>query len=273
MDTLYTKLEQLKANLRDMGSVAVAFSSGVDSTFLLKVAHDVLGEQSIAVTASASFFPAREREEAEHFCKEHGIRQFFCDIHGLEIAGFRENPPNRCYLCKRALFEKFLEIASTQGIAVVAEGSNVDDEGDYRPGLKAVRELGIRSPLRAAGLTKAEIRRLSQEMGLPTWDKPSFACLASRFVYGESITEEKLLMVEQAEQLLQTLGFHQFRVRIHGRLARIEVLPEDLSRMLEKNTRQLIHTSLKALGFTYITLDLAGYRTGSMNETIDTTLS
>lgn len=272
MDALHAKLEQLKANLRNLGGVAVAFSSGVDSAFLLRVAHDVLWEQSIALTASASFFPARERDEAVQFCKERGIPHILCDVRAEEIAGFRDNPPERCYLCKRTLFQKFLEIATSKGIPYVVEGSNVDDEGDYRPGLRAIRELGVLSPLRTARLTKAEIRQLSQEMGLPTWDKPSFACLASRFVYGESITEEKLRMVERAEQLLLKLGFRQFRVRIHGQLARIEVLPEALSQMLEGDTRQLVYTSLKDLGFTYVTLDLAGYRTGSMNETIDTTI-
>ena len=187
----------------------------------------------------------------------------------MEIEGFRQNPKNRCYLCKHELFEKIWEIARENGMQAVAEGSNLDDNGDYRPGLIAVKELNVSSPLRYAGLTKQDIRDLSKELGLPTWDKQSFACLSSRFVYGETISEKKLNMVDAAEQLLLDLGFHQVRVRIHGMIARIEILPTEFEKILVQETRERIWQVFKGIGFTYVTLDLAGYRTGSMNETLD----
>jgi uncharacterized protein len=262
------KLEQLQNYIKELGSVAIAFSSGVDSTFLLKVAHDVLGDKAIAVTARSCSFPKRELDEAKAFCQKEGIRHFICDSEELEIEGFSQNPPNRCYLCKRELFEKIIDIAKENDIKYVAEGSNMDDNGDYRPGLIAVAELEVKSPLRAVGLSKAEIRTLSKELGLPTWDKQSFACLSSRFVYGESITEEKLNMVDKAEQLLLDMGFHQIRVRIHDKLARIEVDPCEFEKLIEKDTREEIISKFKSYGFTYVSMDLAGYRMGSMNDTL-----
>lgn len=262
------KYQKLRDILKSYGSVAVAFSSGVDSTFLLWVAHDVLGEAAAAVTAVSCSFPVRERNEAEQFCKQQGIRQFICESEELQIEGFRKNPPNRCYLCKKELFTKILALAKEQGLSYVAEGTNVDDEGDYRPGMVAVKELGIRSPLREAGLTKAEIRQLSKEIGLVTWKKQSFACLASRFVYGETIDEEKLGMVDKAEQLLLDMGFHQIRVRVHGNMARIEVLPEEIARLASDEIRERVYEYCKQLGFTYVSIDMGGYRTGSMNETL-----
>ena len=262
------KLGLLKEYIASLESVAVAFSGGVDSTLLLKVAHDVLGDKAIAVTAKSVSFPERELNEAKTFCADNNIKQIICESEELEIEGFRDNPRNRCYLCKKELFTKILAIARENNIANVVEGSNLDDLGDYRPGLQAIEELGIKSPLRAAGLSKAEVRELSWELGLKTWDKPSFACLASRFVYGERITPEKLNMVGKAEDLLISLGFKQVRVRIHGDIARIEVLPEDFARIIQDDTRTKIYDTLKNLGFSYVTLDLKGYRTGSMNETL-----
>lgn len=268
--TLEEKYKVLQEELCTMKSVAVAFSSGVDSTFLLAVAVDTLGKDHVmAVTASSCSFPERERKEAQEFCEKRGIRQVIVVSEELDIEGFRHNPKNRCYLCKHELFEKILAIAEENHLAAVVEGSNMDDNGDYRPGLRAVEELGIKSPLRAAKLTKQEIRELSKRLMLPTWDKQSFACLASRFVYGETISEERLGMVDQAEQLLLDMGFHQVRVRIHGEgdatMARIEVLPQEIPILTEDAKRERIYSYFKEIGFAYVTLDLGGYHMGSMN--------
>ena len=241
------KYAELKNLLQSFGSVAVSFSGGVDSTFLLYAAKEALGDRMIAVTARSCSFPERE----------------------LNIEGFSSNTKNRCYLCKRELFDKIRKIADREKIDAIVEGSNLDDNGDYRPGLQAVAELGIQSPLRTVGFTKDDIRTLSKYLGLPTWEKPSFACLASRFVYGETISREKLGMVDRAEQLLLDLGFHQVRVRIHGTMARIEILPEEFGKLISDDIRTQIITKFREYGFSYVTMDLIGYRTGSMNEVID----
>jgi len=262
------KYEDLKRYLASLGSVAVAFSGGVDSTFLLKVAHGALGGRAIAVTARSCSFPERELNEAARFCEAEGIRHFICDSEELDIDGFSQNPRNRCYLCKSELFTKIWAVARENGISHVAEGSNLDDSGDYRPGLIAVREQGVLSPLRHAGLNKAEIRSLSKALGLPTWDKQPFACLSSRFPYGESITRERLHRIDRAEQLLLDMGLRQVRVRYHGNLARIETDEGGFALLADRARRERVHAAFKEFGFAYVAMDLLGYRTGSMNETL-----
>ena len=265
---LKAKYEKLNTYLAGKQPLAVAFSAGVDSTFLLKAAHDVLGGGVIAVTAKPYSFPDREYAEAEAFCKAEGIRQLTARVNEFEIEGYSQNPPNRCYLCKKTLFSRMMELAKEAGAQYIAEGSNMDDLGDYRPGLQAIKELQVLSPLREAGLYKQDIRDLSRQLGLPTWEKPSYACLATRFVYGEEITPEKIGMVDRAEQLLLDLGFRQMRVRVHGDLARIEVHEQELARLMSDEVRTKVYGSLQEYGFRYISADLKGYRTGSMNEAL-----
>ena len=268
-EQLLEKYEALKSYITSLKSVAVAFSGGVDSTFLLFAAVDALGDNAAAVTVSSDIFPERELDEAATYCQEAGIRHVVVQFEALETEGFAQNPANRCYLCKTELFGTIREAAAREGLAAIIEGSNMDDEGDYRPGMQAIAELDVKSPLRHAGFTKQEIRDLSKRFGLPTWHKQSFACLASRFPYGNIISKEKLRMVDRAEQLLLDKGFNQVRVRIHGDLARIELLPEDFSRFMEEKTRTEVYETFKKYGFSYVTLDVRGYRTGSMNEVLE----
>ncbi|MDF2532017.1 MAG: hypothetical protein K0Q65_1598 [Clostridia bacterium] len=261
-----SKLESLKTIIKNTGGAVVAFSGGVDSTFLLKVAYDVLGDKVLAVTANSETYPKRELEEAKAFTDSLGIRHIIIETLELEIAGFADNPPDRCFYCKHELFSKLTEIAKTNGIEYVFDGSNYDDRNDHRPGMRAAKELGVVSPLKQAEMTKDNIREASKEFGLSTWNKPSFACLSSRFPYGTKITPEKLTVIGEAEDFIRDLGFKELRVRHHDHIARIEIGKADLGKIIAYADQ--IVEKVKSLGFLYVTLDLAGYKTGSMNYTL-----
>ncbi len=265
---LQDKFTSLKTRIEKLGSLAIGFSGGVDSTFLLKVAYDILADKALAVIAKSSTYPEREFRQAEDFVIKMGIKYVVIVSEEIDIEGFSGNPTNRCYYCKKELFTKVMEVARENGIQYMADGANVDDLNDYRPGMLATKELQVVSPLKDSGLTKDEIRILSKEMDLRTWDKPAFACLASRFPYGQEITAEKLGMVDKAEQYLLDLGLRQVRVRHHGELARIEVSVNERKKFFDEELMDNVQHKLKEIGFTYISLDLKGYRVGSMNETI-----
>ena len=263
------KYEKLKSIIKDCGKIAIAFSGGVDSTFLTKVAKDVLGENAVAVTISSILVTDDELKEADDFCKAENIEHLIYNADVLSIPGFENNPPDRCYMWKKAIFTNVQNLVGERGISVIAEGTNVDDDGDYRPGMRAIKELGVRSPLKEAGLTKAEIRELSCMLGLKTWNKPSCACLASRFAYGEVINKDKLDMIYSAECYIRSLGFEQFRVRLQDGIARIELRPADIQKFIENGIKDKVSEKLHALGFKYVSLDLDGYRLGSMNEVLN----
>ncbi|GAB6063346.1 ATP-dependent sacrificial sulfur transferase LarE [Deferrisoma palaeochoriense] len=261
------KERRLKEILREMGGVVIGFSGGVDSSYLYAVAVEVLGDRALGVTACSETYPERERREAEALARSLGGRHQTIVSEELDVPGFAENPKNRCYFCKKELFGKLRDVADREGLPHVADGSNVDDRGDYRPGRQAARELGVRSPLDEAGLTKEEIRALSRARGLPTWDKPAFACLSSRFPYGTRITREKVARVGRAEEGLRALGFRVVRVRHHGDVARLEVGPEEFSRIVNGLREEAVRV-VKEAGYVYVALDLQGYRTGAMNEVL-----
>lgn len=260
------KLKKLKEILAGYGSVVVAYSGGTDSTLVLKVAHDVLGDRAIAMTAVSASLAAADRTEAEEIARRIGAAHILVETDEAANPEYLANTPNRCFFCKDETYDKLVAYARRHGYATVADGSNADDTHDFRPGRQAAREHDVRSPLLEAGLTKAEIRSLAKELGLPNWDKPAAACLSSRIPYGTAITIQSLSQVERAEAQLRALGLRQLRVRHHDQIARIEIEAEDFARLLER--RSEVVTALKSLGYTYVTLDLAGFRSGSMNEAI-----
>lgn len=265
--TLDAKYAKLKEILSSMDSVLVAYSGGVDSALLAKVAFEALGKKSLAVTASSETYPERELKEAVETAKAIGISHSVFQSKELLDPNFKKNPKDRCYYCKSELFAKLTEIQKKNGFNFIVDGANIDDLKDFRPGHRAKQEFGVRSPLQEAGMTKEEIRILSKELGLPTWNKPSLACLSSRLPYGEEITLEKLRVIDLAENTLQKLGFNDLRVRYHKDIARIELPRHDFAKLSDEMIDQIVN-QLKELGFTYVTLDLQGLRSGSMNEVL-----
>lgn len=266
MDNLTFKSNKLFDILGGMKSVLIAFSGGVDSTFLLCCAKEVLKENVLAVTARSASFPQRELEESIRLAEMLKTKYLIIDSEEIEDPNYRENPPDRCFYCKSDLFSKLWKVAEERNISYVLDGANLDDAGDYRPGSKAAKELQVRSPLKEAGMKKEDIRILSKEKKLPTWNKPSFACLASRFPYGTAISREKLSTVEQAENVLYNLGFNQCRVRHHNEIARIEISKKQFERFFSNGIPEKVIKEFKKLGYSYVTIDIEGYRSGSMNE-------
>jgi len=268
MDT-EEKIRQLRYHIKSLESVVVAFSGGVDSSLIAKVCFDVLRDNALAVTARSETYPGFEYEEAKNVAKEIGIPHMTIHTSELDIKGFAENPTNRCYFCKSELFEKLKDIARQKGYKNVVDGTNFDDTNEYRPGIEAAKELEVRSPLKELKFGKPDIREMSQYLHLSNWDKPAYACMSSRFPYGESITEEKLSMVAKAEDYLRSIGLRQFRVRHHNTIARIEIMPEDFSLLLQNGRREELIKKFKECGYKYITLDIEGFRSGSMNEVLN----
>ncbi|MDD2620034.1 MAG: ATP-dependent sacrificial sulfur transferase LarE [Syntrophomonadaceae bacterium] len=262
---MFNKLIILQDILAAMPSLAVSYSGGTDSSFLLKTAFDILGEKVVAITANAGIYPQREIETAKDFCSSLGVKQLIISTKPLDIPGFSENSRERCYLCKSDLFKRVKKTASEIGIEQIADGSNKDDLDDFRPGMKAIKEQGIQTPLLDVSLSKEEIRQLSKHLQLPTWDKPAMACLASRFPYGEIINAHNLQLVEEGENYLWNLGFKQMRVRIHGDLARIEVGVSERSRLASVEIMDMIYSKFKEIGFSYVTIDLGGYKLGGVD--------
>ena len=262
------KEQQLRALLRSFGSVIVAFSGGVDSAYLAYITHQELGENALAVTGDSASYPTFQRELADRLTHEFGIHHEIIFTEEFDDVNYTANPPNRCYYCKSELYGKLTDFAHERGFAVICDGTNADDIGDYRPGRQAAREAGVRSPLLDCQMTKADIREMSRRAGLPTWDEPASACLSSRVPYGQMVTIEKLSAIDRAEAALRTMGFRQIRVRHHGDVARIEIAETEMPRALNIETMRQISTTLKLLGFKYVTLDLEGYRTGSLNEAL-----
>ena len=266
--TLRAKYDRLVGILRELESVIVAFSGGVDSTFLARAAKDALGDRALLVTADSETYPVSELEEARRLANHIGMRHLVIETRELDNPEYAKNPPNRCFFCKEELFTRLAPVAQREGAAHLIYGANMDDLGDHRPGMEAARRMGVRAPLIDAELWKAEIREFSREFGLPTWDKPSFACLSSRFQYGDPITAEKLRQIDAAEAFVRSLGFKQFRVRHHDRLARLEIAREEMGRLWEDGIQDSIVARFRELGYLYVTVDLQGFRSGSANDAL-----